>query len=54
VAIVRKRMSLNQSKSLRISQPSCLKKRGFWQVRQVSNFQEESLDPGNQLILFDF
>ncbi len=56
VAIVRKRMSLDSSlyQILQILSLTLFEKTPILQVLQASDFQEESLDPGNQLSLFDF
>ncbi len=56
VAIIRKRMSLDSSlyQILQILSLTLFEKTPILQALQASNFQEESLDPGNQLILFDF
>jgi len=56
MAIVRKRMSLDSSlyQILQILSVTLFEKTPILQALQASDFQEESLDPGNQLILFDF
>jgi hypothetical protein len=56
VAIVRKRMSLDSSlyQILQILSLTLFEKMPILQALQASDSQEESLDPGNQLILFDF
>ena len=56
VAIVRKRMSLDSSlyQILQILSVTLFEKTPILQALQASDFQEESPDPGNQLILFDF
>src|SRR3989449_8500121 len=56
VATVRKRMSLDSSlyQILQILSITLFEKTPILQVLQASDFQEESLDPGNQLSLFDF
>jgi transposase len=56
VAIVRKRMSLDSSlyQILQILSLTLFEKTPILQALQGSDSQEESLDPGNQLILFDF
>ena len=56
VAIVRKRMSLDSSlyQILQILSLTLFEKTPILQALQASDFQEESLDPSNQLILFDF
>ena len=56
VSIVRKRMSLDSSlyQILQILSLTLFEKTPILQVLQASDFQEESLDPGNQLSLFDF
>ena len=56
VAIIRKRMSLDSSlyQILQILSLTLFEKTPILQVLQASDFQEESLDPGNQLSLFDF
>jgi transposase len=56
VAIVRKRMSLESSlyQILQILSLTLFEKTPILQALQASDFQEESLDPGNQLNLFDF
>ena len=56
VAIVRKRMSLDSSlyQILQILSLTLFEKTPILQAFQASDSQEEFLDPGNQLILFDF
>ena len=56
VAIVRKRMSLDSSlyQILQILSLTLFEKTPILQALQASDSQEEFLDPGNQLILFDF
>ena len=56
VAIVRKRLALRASlyQILQILSITLFEKTPILQVLQASNSQEESSDPGNQLILFDF
>jgi transposase len=56
VAIVRKRMSLDSSlyQILQILSLTLFEKTPILQALQPSNSQEEFVDPGNQLILFDF
>ena len=56
VAIVRKRMSLDSSlyQILQILSLTLFEKTPILQALQASDSQEELLDPGNQLILFDF
>ena len=56
VAIVRKRMSLDSSlyQILQILSLTLFEKTPILQALQASDSQEESLDPGNQLILLDF
>ena len=56
VAIVRKRMSLESSlyQILQILSLTLFEKTPILQALQASDFQEESLNPGNQLNLFDF
>jgi IS4 transposase len=56
VAIVRKRMSLESSlyHILQILSLTLFEKTPILQALQASDFQEEFLDPGNQLSLFDF
>jgi IS4 transposase len=56
VAIVRKRMSLDASlyQILQILSLTLFEKTPILQALQASNSQEEFVDPGNQLILFDF
>jgi len=56
VAIVRKRMSLESGlyQILQILSLTLFEKTPILQALQASDFQEESLDPGNQLNLFDF
>ena len=56
VAIVRKRMSLDSSlyQILQILSLTLFEKTPILQALQASNSQEEFLDPGNQLNLFDF
>ena len=55
VAIVRKRMSLESSlyQILQILSLTLFEKTPILQALQASDSQEELLDPGNQLILFD-
>jgi len=56
VAIVRKRMSLDSTlyQILQILSLTLFEKTPILQALQASDSQEEFLDPGNQLILFDF
>jgi hypothetical protein len=56
VAIVRKRMSLDSGlyQILQILSLTLFEKTPILQALQASDSQEESLDPANQLILFDF
>ena len=56
VAIVRKRMSLDSTlyQILQILSLTLFEKTPILQALQTSDSQEEFLDPGNQLILFDF
>jgi hypothetical protein len=56
VAIVRKRMGLEASlyQILQILSVTLFEKTPILQALQASDSQEELLDPGNQLILFDF
>ena len=56
VATVRKRMSLDSSlyQILQILSLTLFEKTPILQAFQASDSQEEFLDPGNQLILFDF
>jgi hypothetical protein len=56
VAIVRKRMSLDSSlyQILQILSLTLFEKTPILQALQGSDSQEEFIDPGNQLILFDF
>jgi hypothetical protein len=56
VAIVRKRLSLEASldQILQILSLTLFEKTPILQAFQASDSQEELLDPGNQLILFDF
>jgi len=56
VAIVRKRLGLDASlyQILQILSLTLFEKTPILQVLQASDSQGESLDPGNQLILFDF
>ena len=56
VAIVRKRMSLDSTlyQILQILSLTLFEKTPLLQALQASDSQEEFLDPGNQLILFDF
>ena len=56
VALVRKRMSLDSSlyQILQILSLTLFEKTPILQALQASNSQEEFVDPGNQLILFDF
>jgi IS4 transposase len=56
VAIVRKRLALRASlyQILQILSVTLFEKTPILQALQASNSQEESSDPGNQLILFDF
>jgi transposase len=56
VAIVRKRMSLDSSlyQILQILSLTLFEKTPILQALQASDFQDESLDSSNQLILFDF
>jgi IS4 transposase len=56
VAIVRKRMSLDASlyQILQILSLTLFEKTPILQALQASNSQEEFVDPGNQLILFNF
>jgi hypothetical protein len=56
VAIVRKRMSLDSSlyQILQILSLTLFEKTPILQALQASDSQEELLNPGNQLILFDF
>jgi IS4 transposase len=56
VAIVRKRLELDASlyQILQILSLTLFEKTPILQALQASDSQEESLDPGNQLILFDF
>ena len=56
VAIVRKRMSLDSSlyQILQILSLTLFEKTPILQALQASDSQEEFVDPGNQLILFDF
>ena len=56
VAIVRKRLGLDASlyQILQILSLTLFEKTPILQVLQASDSQEESPDPGNQLILFDF
>jgi hypothetical protein len=56
VAIVRKRMSLDSSlyQILQILSLTLFEKTPILQALQASDTQEQFLDPGNQLILFDF
>ena len=56
VAIVRKRLELDVSlyQILQILSLTLFEKTPILQALQESNSQEEPLDPGNQLILFDF
>jgi hypothetical protein len=56
VAIVRKRLGLDASlyQILQILSLTLFEKTPILQVFQASDSQEESPDPGNQLILFDF
>jgi hypothetical protein len=56
VAIVRKRLALGASlyQILQILSVTLFEKTPILQALQASEFQEESRDPGNQLILFDF
>ena len=56
VAIVRKRLSLDSTlyQILQILSLTLFEKTPILQALQASDSQEEFLDPGNQLILFDF
>ena len=56
VAIIRKRVGLDASlyQILQILNLTLFEKTPILQTLQVSDSQEESLDPGNQLILFEF
>jgi IS4 transposase len=56
VAIIRKRLALEASlyQILQILSVTLFEKTPILQALQASNSQEESTDPGNQLILFDF
>src|SRR5256885_1937875 len=56
VAIVRKRLALEASlyQILQILSVTLFEKTPILRALQASNSQEESSDPGNQLILFDF
>ena len=56
VAIVRKRLELDSSlyQILQILSLTLFEKTPILQALQVSDSQDELLDPGNQLILFDF
>jgi len=56
VAIVRKRLGLQASlyQILQILSLTLFEKTPILQALQASDSQEELLDPGNQLILFDF
>jgi transposase len=56
VAIVRKRLGLDASlyQILQILSLTLFEKTPILQALQASDSQEESLDPGNQLILFEF
>ena len=56
VAIVRKRLGLDASlyQILQILSLTLFEKTPILPVFQASDSQEESPDPGNQLILFDF
>jgi transposase len=56
VAIIRKRVGLDASlyQILQILSLTLFEKTPILQALQVSDSQEESLDPGNQLILFEF
>jgi len=56
VAIVRKRLALEISlyQILQILSVTLFEKTSILQALQASDSQQESLDPGNQLILFDF
>ena len=56
VAIVRKRLVLDSSlyQILQILSLTLFEKTPILQALQASDSQEELLDPGNQLILFDF
>src|SRR5665811_1596006 len=56
VAIIRKRMGLDASlyQILQILSLTLFEKTPILQALQASDSQEESLDPGNQLILFEF
>jgi hypothetical protein len=56
VAIIRKRLELDSSlyQILQILSLTLFEKTPILQALQVSDSQDELLDPGNQLILFDF
>ena len=56
VAIVRKRLGLELSlyQILQILSVTLSEKTPILQALQASDSQEELIDPGNQLILFDF
>ena len=56
VAIVRKRLALEASlyQILQILSVTLFEKTPILRALQASNSQDESFDPGNQLILFDF
>jgi len=56
VAIVRKRLELEASlyQILQILSLTLFEKTPILQALQAPDSQEESLDPGNQLILFEF
>ena len=56
VAIVRKRLSLEASlyQILQILSVTLFEKTPILQALQASNSEKDLVDPGNQLILFDF
>ena len=56
VAIVRKRLALDASlyQILQILSVTLFEKTPILQALQASDSQEETIHPGNQLILFDF
>jgi len=57
VAIVRKRLARPGAEPLPTStdfEPDAFRENAHLQALQASDSQEELIDPGNQLILFDF
>jgi hypothetical protein len=54
VAIVRERLEPRLYQILQILSVTLFEKTPILQALQASDSQEELIDPGNQLILFDF